>query len=61
MTLWDRTGGSWGRRNKRTCLPAPEVAAAYRDRLAGLGAQVTHIEQIEQEAKERLERDETPK
>lgn len=55
-------GFRYPKRNGATTryLSEPEVAAAYRDRLAGLEGQVRRSDLIESEARKRLSRDETP-
>lgn len=41
-------------------LAEPEVAAAYRTRAAGIEGQVRRMSEVEQEAEQRLKRDDTP-
>ena len=55
-------GFRYPKRNGSTTryLSEPEVAAAYRDRLAGREAQLRRIDDLEAEATQRLERDRLP-
>lgn len=55
-------GFRYPKRNGATTryLSEPEVAAAYRDRLAGVEAQTRRIDDVERDASQRLQRDKLP-